>query len=187
LCHWVCHTHWAGIGASTASNPQLAATGRSGAAGNSQPLWSWPRRRPLAPTWPLAAACWSLLTGLSSLGSARLASTSRRSMVCCTLITCGGKSARGRSRAAVGEPTAAALPSTLFSLQSCTTSQPDSPMHAQARLHVRQFRCEYSGFRQAKSVRTLSAMIGSAKTTNPKPRGRPVCLSYDTNASWTVP
>lgn len=52
-----------------------------------------PQRR--QPTWPVAAACWSLLTGLSSLGSARLASTSRRSMVCCTLITCRREGAAG--------------------------------------------------------------------------------------------
>lgn len=31
---------------------------------------------------------------------------------------------------------------------------------------------------------TLSAMMGSVKTTKPKPRGFPVWRSYDTNASW---
>mmetsp|Transcript_6678 Transcript_6678/g.18541 ORF Transcript_6678/g.18541 Transcript_6678/m.18541 type:complete len:225 (-) Transcript_6678:2332-3006(-) len=44
---------------------------------------------------PLAAACMSLLTGDSSLGSARLASTSLRSIVCCmatTLSTTAGSS-----------------------------------------------------------------------------------------------
>lgn len=89
-----------GAGAQVAAG-QRARTGalagracRRGAPGHTRPTHNPATHR-------ARRTCWSLDTGDSSLGSARLASTSRRSIVCCTLITCG-QGRRWRRRGARG-------------------------------------------------------------------------------------